>query len=308
MHLRHRLGRDLHGHDLRHQGGRDAGPAPVARRPHGAAVQALAGRLPARHVPRARRRDRAVPGPLRGPRLAHQPVRRRGGVDPGVRPADGHEVGRPGVREGLRQLALRDAEADAPAGDEEHQDRAEAAPRRALPHGAPARGAAAGTAHAVRHRDAGGHRLLRRHRELLALPDRPPAGRAAADAVRIPARQRAGVRRREPRHGAADRRHVSRRLPPQGDAGGIRLPPAVLHGQPAAPLRGVGRHAAADGVCLGDARQLGDGAHRRRLRRAGDPADRADRPGGRRAPGPRAGGRPARRGAGRWRRRATARW
>ena len=40
---------------------------------------------------------------------------------------------------------------------------------------------------------------------------------------------------------AADRRHVSRRLPPQGDAGRIRLPPAVLHGQPAAPLRGVGR-------------------------------------------------------------------
>ena len=40
---------------------------------------------------------------------------------------------------------------------------------------------------------------------------------------------------------APARRHVSRRLPPQGDARRIRLPPAVLHGQPAAPLRGVGR-------------------------------------------------------------------
>ena len=44
----------------------------------------------------------------------------------------------------------------------------------------------------------------------------------------------------------AARRHVSRRLPPQGDARRIRLPPALLHGQPAAALRGMGRDAAAD--------------------------------------------------------------
>ena len=87
---------------------------------------------------------------------------------------------------------------------------------------------------------------LRRHRELFALSHRPKARRAAADAVRIRARQRAGVRRREPRHRAAARRHVSRRLPPQGDARRIRLPPAVVHGQPAAALRGMGRDAAAD--------------------------------------------------------------
>ena len=37
----------------------------------------------------------------------------------------------------------------------------------------------------VRHRDAGDHRRLRRHRELFALPHRPQAGRAAADAVRV---------------------------------------------------------------------------------------------------------------------------
>ena len=86
------------------------------------------------------------------------------------------------------------------------------------------------------------------------------AGRAAADFVRISARQCAGVRRREPRHRAADRRHVPRRLPAQIDARRIWLPPALLHGQPAAALRGMGRDAAADRLCLGDARQLGDGA------------------------------------------------
>ena len=59
-------------------------------------------------------------------------------------------------------------------------------------------------------------------------------GRAAADPVRIHPRQRPRLRRREPRHRAADRRHVPRRLPPQVDAGRVRLPPAVLHGQPAA--------------------------------------------------------------------------
>jgi transcription-repair coupling factor (superfamily II helicase) len=42
----------------------------------------------------------------------------------------------------------------------------------------------------------------------------------------------------------ADRRHVSRRLPPQGDPGRIRLPAAVCARQPAAALRGVGRDAA----------------------------------------------------------------
>ena len=98
---------------------------------------------------------------------------------------------------------------------------------------------------------------LRRHRELFALSHRPQSRRAAADAVRVPARQRARVRRREPRHRAADRRHVPRRLPAQGDAGRVRLPPALVHGQSPAALRGMGRHAPADGVRVGDARRLG---------------------------------------------------
>ncbi len=75
---------------------------------------------------------------------------------------------------------------------------------------------------------------LRRHRELFALSDRPPAGRAAADPLRIPARGRARLRRREPRHHPATGRHVPRRLRAQIDARRIRLPAAVLHRQPAA--------------------------------------------------------------------------
>ncbi len=86
-----------------------------------------------------------------------------------------------------------------------------------------------------------------------------------------------------------------RRLPPQGDAGRIRLPPAVLHGQPPAALRGMGRHAPADARRLGDAEPLGNERVRRRLRRAGDPPDRLDRPAGRNPPGAHASGRPGRR-------------
>jgi excinuclease ABC subunit B len=52
-------------------------------------------------------------------------------------------------------------------------------------HGPPAGSPAAGTAHHVRPGNAGGDRLLRRHRELFALPHRPQAGRAAAHPVRI---------------------------------------------------------------------------------------------------------------------------
>ena len=223
-------------------------------------------------------------------------------------PLTGQKTGDLKSGQDLRQLALCDAAPDAQPGDQVDQGRAEAPPRRAGKGRPPARGAAAGAAHPLRPRDAGGDRLLRRHRELFALPHRPPARRAAADAVRIHPRQRAGLRRREPRHRPADRRHVSRRLPPQGDAGRIRLPPAVLHGQPAAALRGMGRHAPAHRRRVGDARRLGDGAGRRRLRRAGHPPDRPDRPAGRGAPGQDPGRRRARRDPRDHARPATARW
>ena len=260
-----------------------------------------------RHLPRARRHRRAVPGAFGRPRLAHLAVRRRGGVHHRVRSAHRPEDRRTETHQGLLQLALRHAQADAAAGHQVHQGRAQAAPGGTVQLRPPAGGAAPRAAHRVRHGDDGGDRLLRRHRELLALSHRTPARRAAADPVRVPARQRAGVRRREPRHRAADRRHVPRRLPAQGDARRIRLPPALLHGQPPAALRGVGRHAAADHLRLGHARRLGAEPDRRQLHRAGDPPHRPDRSAGRDPPRQVPGRRPDRRGAPGVARTATAR-
>ncbi len=194
--------------------------------------------------------------------------------DRGDGPAHRAEDRRARLRQDLRQFALRHAAPDADPGDLRHQARAQGPPRPAQRRRPPAGSAAARAAHGVRSRNDGSHRLLRRHRELFALSDRPQAGRAAADFVRIRAGQRAGVRRREPRHHPAARRHVPRRLPPQGDAGGIRLPPALLHGQPAAALRGMGRHAAADHGRLRHAEPLGNERGARRVRRAGHPPDR----------------------------------
>ena len=90
-------------------------------------------------------------------------------------PLTGAEIAGAEVREGLRQLALRHAEAHPSAGDPVDQERAEASPRRAGAGRPTARDAAAGAALHLRSRDAGGDRLLRRHRELLALSHRPPA-------------------------------------------------------------------------------------------------------------------------------------
>ncbi len=64
VHLRYRLGRDLFGDDLHAQAGRQDQPAPVARRPDRAAIQALRRRFLPRLVPRARRHDRHLPGAL----------------------------------------------------------------------------------------------------------------------------------------------------------------------------------------------------------------------------------------------------
>jgi excinuclease ABC subunit B len=108
-------------------------------------------------------------------------------------------------------------------------------------------GAAAGAAHQFRPRNDRRDRQLRGDRELFALPHRTPARRAAADAVRISARQRAAVRRRKPPDHAAARRDGARRPQAQADAGRIWLPPAELHRQPAAALQRVGCDAPADG-------------------------------------------------------------
>ena len=257
VHLRYRLGRDLHRDDLRAEEGRAHRPAAIDRRPGGAAIQAHPGRFYPRHLSRARRRHRHLPGALRRPRLARQSVRRRRGEYRGVRSAHRPQAGRARIHQDLRQLALCDAAADAGAGDQVDQVRTEDAARPAQQPGPPAGSAAAGAAHHLRSRNDGSHRKLRRHRELFALPHRPPPRRAAADPVRICPRQCAGVRRRKPRHRSADRRHVQRRLPPQGDPGRIRLPAALLHGQPSAAVRGMGHDAPAIGRGVGDAERRG---------------------------------------------------
>ena len=76
---------------------------------------------------------------------------------------------------------------------------------------------------------------------------------------------------------------------------GFRLPSRDR--QPAAALQRMGGDAPADHLCLGDAGRVGDGADRRRLCRAGDPPDRADRSADRDQAGRGAGPGPDRRGA-----------
>ena len=278
MHLRHRLARGVR------QDGPEPAPRPAGRarapaaRPGRAAVQAQRPRFPPRHLPRARRLDRDLPRASGGPRLAPVAVRRRDRGDRRVRSADRRAHRHARARQALPEQPLRDPQADAERGGGRDQGRAEGAARRVAPGPAPARGRAPGAAHHRRSGDDRHDRILPRDRELLALPDRPAPGRAAADPVRVPARQRAPDRRREPHLGAPAARHVPRRLPAQVHARRVRLPPAVVHRQPALEVRGMGRDAAADRVRLGHARPLGAGADRRRVRRAGDPADRPDRP------------------------------
>ena len=64
---------------------------------------------------------------------------------------------------------------------------------------------------------------------------------------------------------------------------GFRLP-SCMDNRPA-QVRGVGGHAAADGARLRHPRPVGAGQGRRRVRRAGDPPHRPDRPAGGGAPG-----------------------
>ena len=59
------------------QTGETLSPAPAAGRPRRPALPPQRRQLHPRHLPRARRHRRAVPGPLGRPRLAHLAVRRR---------------------------------------------------------------------------------------------------------------------------------------------------------------------------------------------------------------------------------------
>ena len=108
---------ETYSHDDHHAEGRAAArPQHAAAPARRAAIQAQRRQFLPRHVPRARRFDRALPRPLGGPRLALLAVRRRDRGDPRVRPADRREEGGARRGEDLRQQPLRDAEADAHPG------------------------------------------------------------------------------------------------------------------------------------------------------------------------------------------------
>src|SRR3546814_8915812 len=69
----------------------------------------------------------------------------------------------------------------------------------------------------------------------------------------------------------------------------IWFPSALGDRQPPVAVQRVGRDAAADDLCLGDARRLGNGADRRLVLGTGDPPDGADRSAGRDSAGRGAG-------------------
>ena len=92
-----------------------------------------------------------------------------------------------------------------------HLRRAGMVEMRTKPPGKDRRSAAHRATHPLRHRNDADHRLLPRHRKLLAPPFRPVAGRSAADPARLRTAGLPASRRRiAPDHPAAAR-HVPRR-------------------------------------------------------------------------------------------------
>ena len=173
LHLRPRLARDLqrqlpgHRQGPRHRSRRAAAQARLA------AVQPQRHGARARHVPRARRDAGGLPG-LRGDRVPRAAVRRRGRAPAALRPADGRDhPRRPRARRDLAGDALQRQGRHDGARRARDRPRAQRAHRRARGRGQAARVAPPAPAHAVRHGDAQGGRVLLGHRELLADPGRP---------------------------------------------------------------------------------------------------------------------------------------
>ena len=206
-----------------------------------------------RHVPRARRHPRDLPG-LRGGGGPHRVLRRRGRADDDPPPGDGRgALGGQGAlrlpRDPLRRRAR-------PHGARDPRDRARAG--RPAGHlraaGQAAGGPAAADAHDLRHRDDAPGRLLLGHRELLDAHRRPHPGQRAQLPARLLPRGLPPHHRRVPRRGAPGRRHVRRRHVPQAQPGRPRLPAAQRDGQPAAEVGGVPRPDRPDDLSLGHAR------------------------------------------------------
>ena len=185
--LRHRRSVRVPRHDPAPAHRREDRPARRAAAAGADAVRKKRTGLPARHLPRARRRDRRVPGRARRARHPHLAVRRRDRSAHAVRSAHRAHAARAFALHRLPVEPLCDAARDHPARDRGDQDRAGRA-HRLLPEGGQAgRGAADRAAHALRPGDAERAGLLQGHRELFAPPVRPQAGRAAAHADRLPA-------------------------------------------------------------------------------------------------------------------------
>ena len=312
LHLRHRLARDLCADD-----------ADPARGPAGRARSGCCARLVELQYRRndldftrgtfrvARRHDRDLPGPSRGPRLAAVDVRRRDRGDRRVRPADRREARQARAGPALPQQPLRDAQADAAAGGQ-------AASRTSSRSGSRSSTREGKLLEAQRLEQRtiadlemiDGDRLLRRDRELLALSDRPAARASRRRRCSSTCRENALLFVDESHvAGAAARRHVQGRLASANRTlaeFGFRLPSCIDN----RPLKFEewDADAAADDLRLGHARPLGAGAHRRRLRRAGDPPDRPDRPALHRPPGRAPGRRPDGRVPRGCRARASACW
>ena len=126
---------------------------------------------------------------------AHRAVRRRSRRTRQLRSADRQDHPPPRQDCRLPQVALRRAARPDPARGRDDQGRTRGASIGARTRRQAARGAAASPAHDVRSRDDQGDRLLPRHRELRPPSHRARAGRAAADALRLPAQRRAADRR-----------------------------------------------------------------------------------------------------------------
>ena len=98
--------------------------------------------------------------------------------------------------------------------------------------------------------------VLRGRGELLAAPGAAGGGQHAIHADGLLPGGLPAVRGRVAHDAAADTRDVPRGQVAQGNAGGVRLSPAVRAGQPPPELRGVRRACEPGGVCLRDARPV----------------------------------------------------
>ena len=257
--------------------GRPARADPQADRPAVPPHQPDAG---ARQLSRARRRDRAVPGPFRGPRLAQS----RSSATRSRRSSSS-------IRSPARRPISWCASASTPTATTSY--RAPPCARRSSRSGSSSPGgwrsstprASCWRAQRLEQRTLFDLEMMEATGSCAGIENysryltgRNP-GEPPPTLFEYLPEERASDRGRIPRHRAAVGRHVPRRLQAQVHTRRVRLPPAVLRRQPAAQVRGVGCHAPGDHLRLSHAGAMGAGSHRRGLRRAGYPPDRADRPG-----------------------------